>query len=319
MFDLETVEIFEAGGHINKSCFLIQESGRSYSTYNAASGQEAVIYLLKDVFGSPSNSLVLIDEVEAGFHPSVQRRLADLIQYVAWRDKKQFVITTHSPTLLSSFPSRSRRFIEKVGGEYRVISGISHQAARSKMDSTGYPLVRLYCEDDLAAFLVGQSLLGIGREHPYASRLVNVVTSGPIDQVKNDYERHKRNYSMYTNKIGYCAVFDGDHKDHPLYSGYFENTEERAIFLYPYEAPEKFLIRSYLSTNPHPELKAALEHTDHHALFQAMVNYGLATDTADARGQCYVAFKNSPEFTKHDSELRLFLTKVLVEFSNMPD
>jgi len=319
VFGLVSVEISEVGGHINKRCFLVQESGRSYSTYNAASGQESVIYLLKDLIESPNDSLILIDEVEAGFHPSVQRKLADVIQYVSWRDKKQFIVTTHSPTLLSAFPAKSRRFIETTSAGYRVIAGISHQAARSKMDSTGYPLVRLYCADDLAAYLVKKALVRIGQSHPYASRLVNIVTSGTIDQVKNDYERHKRNYLQYTNRIGYCAVFDGDHKDHPHYSGYLGNPAERAVFLYPYEAPEKFLVRSFLNDHPHAELRSALEHGDHHSLFQAMVNFGLAADTADARSQCYVSFQGASEYTKHDADLQEFLTNVLTEFSYMPD
>ena len=319
VFDLTKVEINEVGGHINKSCFLISESTDTYSSFNAASGEESVIYLLKDVIESPKNSLILIDEIEAGFHPSVQRKLADVVQYVAWRDKKQFVITTHSPTLLSAFPAISRRFIERTSSGYRTIRAISHQAARSKMDSVGHPLVRLYCEDDLAAFLIRKVLVSTAQQYPQFERLVNIVTSGPIDQVKNDYERHKRNFSQYRNKVGCCAVFDGDHKDHPSYSSYFENKTERVAFLYPYDAPEKFLVRAYLKAARHQGLQATLEHSDHHSLFQAMVNFGLATDTSDARSRCYTAFSNSPEFTKHEQDLRAFLMKVVTEFSNLPD
>ena len=319
IFDLTSVKIYEAGSHINKSCFLIAEPDRSYSTYNAASGEESVIYLLKDLVDSPKYSLILIDEIEAGFHPSVQRKLADIVQYISWHDKKQFVITTHSPTLLSSFPAKSRRFIERNSNGFRVVRGLSHQAARSKMDSVGYPLVRLYCEDELAKYLIGQALIQIAQEHTHAQRLINVVTSGPINEVKNDYVRHKRNFDQYCNKIGFCAVFDGDHKDHPLYSEYFDNPTENTLFLYPYEAPEKFLVRSYLNNYQHQELRAGLEHSDHHALFQAMVNYGLATDASDARSQCYSSFKTSTEFAKHSLELREFLIRILSKFSSMPD
>jgi predicted ATPase len=188
IFDLTEVKIFEVGGHINKNCFLIVENDQSYSSYNAASGEESIIYLLKDIIESPNDSLILIDEVEAGFHPSVQRKLAEIIQYISWKDKKQFVITTHSPTMLSSFPSKSRRFIEQTNSGFRSIREISRQAARSKMDSKGYPLVQLYCEDALTSYLVNQALIRLSQNHPHAQRLVNVVKSGPINQVKNDYE-----------------------------------------------------------------------------------------------------------------------------------
>lgn len=319
VFGIGQVELNEVGSHINKSCFLISHSGQSYSSYNAASGEEAVIYLLKDIIDCPPNSLILIDEVEAGFHPSIQRKLADLIQYISWRDKKQFIITTHSPTLLSSFPGASRRFIEQSGGGYRVIPGISHQAARSKMDAVGYPLFRLYCEDDLAAFLVGKVLTKLSSEDQHFHRLVDVIQSGPIDQVKNDYERHKRNFPQYRNPVGYCAVFDGDHKDHPNYSNYFGNDTEQALFLYPFDAPEKFLVRAYLASNPNADLASSLQHSDHHSLFQQMVNLGLATDKNDARAACYAAFENSAEYLKHKDDLEVFLKGVAIKYSNAQD
>jgi predicted ATPase len=315
VFDVQNVELSEVGCHINKSCFLISHAGESYSSYNAASGEEAVIYLLKDIIDCPSDSLILIDEVEAGFHPSVQRKLADIIQYISWRDKKQFIITTHSPTLLSAFPGQSRRFIEEVNGSFRVISRISHQAARSKMDAVGYPLLILYCEDVLASFLIKKVLTKVSSEYAYFHRLVDIIESGPIDQVKNDYEWHKRNFSKFRNPIGYCAIFDGDYKDNPNYSNYFDNNAEKTLFLYPYDAPEKFLVRAYLASNPNAALSSALQHSDHHSLFQQMVNLGIATDKLDARAACYTAFEASPEYTKHEEDLRDFLTSVVSEFS----
>lgn len=322
VFEIDPVEIREIGSHTNKSCFLISYPNADeepYSTFNAASGEEAVIYLLRDIIEPPNDSLILIDEAEAGFHPSVQRRISDVIQLVSWRDKKQFVITTHSPTFLASFPPKSRRFIEKSAAGYRTISGISHQAARSKMDSVGYPLMRCYCEDDLAKFLIQKILSIVSTDHPQAHRLVNIVTSGPIDQVKNDYERHKRNFSQYRNRIGYCAIFDGDHKDHPNFSGYFENDQEDSLFLYPYDAPEKFLVRAFQLQNENAQLRSALDHHDHHSLFQYMVNLGLAANEADALGMCYRAFENSPEYAKHSSELRDFFIAKLRKFSEMPE
>lgn len=319
IFQLDQVKLFKVGSHINKSCFLISQQDESYSSFNAASGEEAAIYLLMDLIESPNESLILIDEIEAGFHPSIQRRLSDIIQYISWRDKKQFIITTHSPTLLSSFSSKSRKFIEKTTTGFRVISRISNQAAFSKMDSFGHPLIRLYCEDKLASFLIRKILVKYTLQRPHFIRLVNIIESGPVDQVKNDYERHKRNFSQLTNRVGYCAVFDGDHKDHPDYSNYFGNAQEHTIFIYPFDAPEKFLVRAFLKDNDNQELRAALEHSDHHSLFQAMINLGLATDEAEARSQCYIAFEKTPEYSKHESELLTFLIDVVKKFSDLQD
>ena len=317
IFNLVGAVMYEVGSHVNKSCFIIKSNGYEYSSYNAASGEEAMIYLLIDMFAAPKNSLILVDEIEAGFHPAVQRKIANVIQYISWIEKKQFVITTHSPTFLSSFPGQSRVFIEAGAASYKAISGVSRHAAASKMDSLAHPLITLYCEDDIAAFLIRKVIQGIGCSDDHFSRLYQIIKSGPVDQVKNDYVRHKRNFPQLQNKIGYAAVFDGDYKDHPLYSNYFNNSSEEVCFLYPFEAPEKFLVRSFLRLKPNPELQSALAHTDHHSLFQEMVNLGLAADIGDARGRCYDAFEKASEYSKHKLDLTEFLVLLAEKFSEM--
>jgi AAA domain, putative AbiEii toxin, Type IV TA system len=319
IFDTQVTSIAEAGQHLNRRCFVITRAGAVYSTYNAASGEEAVIYLLKDLIESPSNSLILIEEIEAGIHPSVLRKVIDIVHIVAWRDKKQVIFTTHSPTALSAVDSKSRRFIEVVNGQWRCSSGISMQAASSKMDSVAHPLVQLYCEDDLAQFLISQQLVALSTTESYLQRLVNVVPSGPIDQVKNDYTRHKRNFVHLRVKLGYCAVFDGDYKNDPSYSNYHENAQEFTAFIYPYDKPEKFLVRAYLMTNPNESLEAALQHTDHHTLFNQMVELGLATDAKDARGICFTAFRNTPEYQKHSEDLQSLIRRAITHFTALPD
>lgn len=123
----ETIKIYQTGSHINKRAFLIEKTingaAESYSSYNAASGEEALLNILIDIEEAPKDSLILIDELECGIHPNVQRRLAGVIQYIAWTKKQQFILTTHSATLLSAFPQKSRKLID-VGpdGKYCVIS-----------------------------------------------------------------------------------------------------------------------------------------------------------------------------------------------------
>lgn len=319
IFNLNNVEIFESGQHINKSCFVISKDGQNYSTFNSASGEESVIYLLRDLIDSPKDSLILIDEIEAGFHPSVQRKLADIVQYVSWVDKKQFVITTHSPTLLSAFHNKSRRFIELVTGGHKVWTGISHQAARSKMDSVGYPLVRLYCEDELASFMIKKILVRMSRENQYFERLINLVESGPINDVKTDYLRHKHNFKQLCNRIGYSAIFDGDYQSDPSYNQLLVGAENFTTFIYPHDKPEKFLIKAYLNINNDSRLSAHLVHENHHSLFDRMVHLGLASDKSDARNQCYQAFEISPEFERHEIDIKNLLSRTVDYFSLLQD
>jgi hypothetical protein len=86
--------------------------------------------------------------------------------------------------------------------------------------------------------------------------------------------------------------------------------------LYPYDAPEKFLARAYLAANPNVELTTALQHSDHHSLFQQMVNLAVATDKSDAHSVCCRAFEESPEYTKHEEDLKDFLISVVSDYSS---
>lgn len=315
IFDSEDIKIYEIGVHINKVCFLINRGSESYSSYNAASGEEAVLYLLNDIIESPKDSLILIDEVEAGFHPSVQRKISNIIQYISWRDKKQFVVTTHSSTFASSFPPSSRIFIEAFGDDYKVTPRLPSQAILSKMDSIGHPLILLYCEDELSEFLIAKALLS-GNEGHGIMRMVNIIRSGPVDQVESDYKRHKRNFEQYRNKIGYGAIIDGDYYTDKRFSSYAENTAELVGFIYPHAAPEKFLISSYLQSKPNARLRAMLEHDDHHGLFLGMASLGLAADAADARNICYACFAGAAEYKRHVEDIINIVNAAIRMFSS---
>lgn len=317
IFSISTgIEIYDIGSHINKRAFLLKTPTDNYSSYNAASGEESVLNILDEIINSPKNSLIIIDELEAGFHPFVQRKIADIINYASWRDKKQFIITTHSPTLISAFSSKSRRFLEPSSdGTTKSINGISVNAAFSKMDSNAYPLLHLYCEDDIANFILKNLLMKLNQKHSYFDRLVNIIESGPANMVKNDYERHKRNYSQMRLKIGYACVFDGDYKNDPHYSHFHLNPNEHSMFLFPFIAPEKFLLNAYLKEKPNQRIQTSFNISDHHTLFLEMVNEGLAIDENQALLICWQIFTNTPEYQSLENTFRNFILNAVKDFT----
>jgi ATP-dependent endonuclease len=120
-------------------------------------------------------------------------------------------------------------------------------------------------------------------------------------------------------KTGYCCVFDGDYKNDPNYSDYHQNDNEFSFFLYPYTAPEKFLVGAYLNAHPQAELSTALKFSDHHSLFQECVNLGLAVDEKQALEMCWQSFSATPEYRKLKNDLTSFLLKVTTHFSKECD
>ena len=319
IFELNTVKIYRVGEHISKRCFLIElNSGTEYSSYSTASGEDAVISILIDLFETPANALILIDELEAGFHPSIQRRLADIIQYVSWHHKKQFIITTHSPTLMSSFPQSSRRFIEKTNeGKYHVVAKISTMAAFSKMDIFSHPLLRIYCEDSLAGFLIRKTIVRLSESYLAFNRLVNIIEAGPANKVKEYYSAHKSIFPSMLPKIGYCCIIDGDYFNQRDFQDL--KNDDGVFFLFPHEAPEKFLARSYLAVNPCEQLSAFLEHNDHHLFFQELCNNGKATDINDARNLCFDIYQTTEDYKQLEKALYDFIKNQVVKFSECAD
>ena len=319
----EDIHIYQTGSHINKRAFLIERNVdgvmEAYSSYNAASGEESLLNLLIDINNAPQDSLILIDEIECGIHPNLQRRLADIIQYIAWSKKQQFVITTHSATLLSAFPSTSRKLIEiNQEGKYNVVSRPAMNTVFSKMDCIAHPLVNLYCEDEIAKRIIRSLLIKINEEKKGFDKLINIIMSGPKNEVRNDYERHKRNFKQFHPKKGYCCVFDGDVFNENEYNKY-KHEDEFSFFLHPRIAPEYSLMSSYLEVNPNRELSSFMHYGDVHRGFEKMVELGLATDANDAYFKCWTHFIKTEDYELLFTEFKAFIFKTVKYFTELVD
>lgn len=315
----EDIRIYQTGSHINKRVFLIEHvldgDAESYSSYNDASGEEALLNMLTEMIEAGDNALIMIDELECGIHPETQRRLADVIQYLSWTKKQQYIITTHSATLLSAFPRKSRKLIERINDCYHVVHNPAVGTVFSKLDSTAHPLVKLYCEDDVAKYCIDKMMVKVNEERPYFSRIFNVIISGAANEVAQDYERHKHLYEQMIPKQGYCCVLDGDMRTNPHYSHYFGDENEYVEFLYSDEAPEKFLCRAFLDAQPNHDLMAFLEQENHHDAFQEMENLGLAANPSDALSMCWNCFSQTDGFVKMYDSFKNFVFRTLTYFS----
>lgn len=84
----------------------------SYSDFHMAAGERAIIGLIREL-GQHEGALVLIDEVEAGFHPYLQRLLMLELQRLSLRRKLQIVVTTHSSVVIDSVPDDARIFLHR--------------------------------------------------------------------------------------------------------------------------------------------------------------------------------------------------------------
>lgn len=141
--------------------------------------------LLRDIVETPNKSLVLIEEIEVGLHPKIQRRLMDVLMYESHVSQKQFIVTTHSQTILSSVNAESRLFLDS--NRQKCIKRISTNAALSKMDAIAYPLLNLLVEDGLAKWIISRVINQVNTTVPGFYHLINVVVCGSADKTYLSY------------------------------------------------------------------------------------------------------------------------------------
>ena len=187
----------------------------------------------------------------------------------------------------------------------------------SKMDCVAHPLVNLYCEDDMAKQIIRNLLIKINEERKDFDKLVNIVKSGAKNNVRDDYERHKRNFNQFQPKKEYCCVFDGDVFLEDEYDKY--KVDPFVFFLYPYNHPERMLISSYLKENPNRQLSSFFEYGDMHQGFAKMVELGLAADESDAYSKCWMCFSQSEDYNTLFSQFKTFILNTVEHFTELAD
>lgn len=315
----EEFQLKKIAEYLDKDIFKY-DNEHHYTSYNAASGEDVLTKLIIDIVEATPNSLILIDEIELGLHPKVQTRLIDVLFNVAKKDSKQFIITSHSPTILNSLPKESRIFIEKKhDSNFKAIQNISVNAALTKMDFNSYPLIDLYCEDRESEKIIRKviQIIEDEKELNNYSKLINIIASGSAEITYENYKSHQRTYDLKKIRCGYACILDGDMRNLKDKKGALSYpSEEYLHFLYSNEAPEFFLIRAYLTIKPNSTIKYHLNNSNPHCLFDKVVENSHFSDVNDVFNACWDAFIGTDNGNIYISSLKEFLLKITMRFSD---
>jgi predicted ATPase len=262
--------------HLSEDVLGYTGESNQYSSYNCASGEDVLSRILIDSIEAPSNSLILIDEIELGLHPGIQRRLMDIIFEISDRDQKQFIITTHSASVISSVPDHARIFIDRKGHSHEPINPISINAALSKMDSIHYPLIDVFCEDEIAEKICHKALQKINTLNipGISSKLINLVHSGSADITFSNFQSRQRTYNQVKIKSGHSCVLDGDMRTLKDKNGnLFFPVQTGLHFLPGNLPPEKLLCDLYEKKFNNSQLRYHIQNSNTHCLFDKMIEF----------------------------------------------
>ncbi|OGB46836.1 MAG: ATPase [Burkholderiales bacterium RIFCSPLOWO2_12_FULL_65_40] len=89
---------------------LVESFGGRQREYEAAllsDGTLRVLAIAAAMLSAPEGSLVVIEEIDNGVHPSRARHLLERIQTVAERRKLRVLLSTHNPAMLDALPDKA--------------------------------------------------------------------------------------------------------------------------------------------------------------------------------------------------------------------
>lgn len=215
--------------------FAAQEGGAAYSELHMAAGERTILRLAQKI-AQLHGALVLIDEVEAGLHPWLQKLLMLQLQELALRNELQVVVTTHSPVVLDSVPGNGRIFLERVDDGSVHVRPPYRDVIQNALYGQSSDALNVLCEDEIAeAMLRGvcDRVLPDERMWPATVRIGR-------DTGADQFPMHAAAFRKFGQIDNFIFVLDGDRRDSQI----VERVEKEArssvsvLFLPGREAPE---------------------------------------------------------------------------------
>ncbi|MCY4514960.1 MAG: AAA family ATPase [Candidatus Tectomicrobia bacterium] len=239
-----SVEVHNDGGMPLAHC----QTAASYTGFDMGSGETSAIAILSALERLPAGGLLLIEEIEHGFHPQAQERLIRELTRLVFKDKKQIICTTHSEYIIDALPRAGRLLLEREPDGHRVSAAPTTRQAMYSMTGRPQPELTVYVEDSFAATLVEQTLLGDHRAR------VRIVPLGSGDRVVAQLANHRQ---APLDGPAIC-VLDGDITDKQL-SAWLEtfhiDSPESCLRL-PGNAPPEYWVLEALLTEPYRDALA---------------------------------------------------------------
>ena len=229
----ERLELHEIDGLRLAKC----RSGADYTGFNMGAGENAAILILFALSRLPEGGLLLVEEIEHGFHPEAQRRLVAVLSRILKERHSQLICSTHSKTIIDCLPRQGRILLTRTGADHVCHDGLTTRFAISEMDDETYPEATVYVEDNFSERLVRWSL------SPDTRKRVRVIAVGNNARVVRQLAAHIRG----ENPGPALCLLDGDcnerDADRWLKSEDLPSISRKPIFL-PGDglSPEKWVI-----------------------------------------------------------------------------
>lgn len=179
------------------------------SQFHQGAGEDSILDLFKLLQDIPSQSLLVIDEVENSLHPKAQRRLVKYLLKISRRKRIQIILSTHSPFVLEELPEVARVMLIRLSDKKDIVYGVSSQYALSTIDEQEHPELYVHVEDKEAEVLFWEILKNRPEEYDSYLHKIKVVNVGSASVVNMLHKLELDNLLPYNS----ISIVDGDMKD----------------------------------------------------------------------------------------------------------
>lgn len=186
--------------------FAEQDGGTAYSELHMAAGERSVLRLSQEI-AQLSGALVLIDEVEVGLHPWVQKLLMLHLQQLALRNDLQIVVTTHSPVVLESVPPEGRIFLDRDSETGRVsVCPPYRDFVQNALYGRSGEALNILCEDEVAEAILRGLFDLLGPRHGVNWDSIRIGR----DTGAGEFPTHAAAFKKFGQIDNFIFVLDGD-------------------------------------------------------------------------------------------------------------
>lgn len=187
---------------------LTKEYGE-ISQFHQGAGEDSMLDVFRLLQDIPTQSLLVIDEVENSLHPQAQRRFIQYLIKLARVRKIQIVLSTHSPFVLEELPEIARVLLVHLSDKKDIIYGVSSQFALSTIDDKLHPELFVYLEDEEAVALFWEILKQDSFKYDEFCKKISARPVGSCSVVGTLNDLGKKGKLPYRS----LSIIDGDKKE----------------------------------------------------------------------------------------------------------
>ncbi len=226
----------------------------SYSSFNMGAGEDIAFELLSIIYSAPDYSIIAIEELETGLHPSAQKKFAQMLPEIALEKKCQIIITSHSEHIIDNLPRESRVLLSRTGKSHIPHYSVSTRYALGELSESAQPELKIFCEDPLCKQLIQNTLPSELR------KAVSIIAAGSDSELLN----HAWAHTISGEKHKTLVIWDGEVTFKKIKTWYNTVNSKNETYNYKHKTQNKAnigILKLPGSTPPEPWIIEKIEST----------------------------------------------------------